>query len=635
MKRNVEDESSSSSDSSDDDLVGPSLDDTPSDFEKQKPLKKRKKKTIIDETKLIENIQFNEEYGYSYLQESNVSCVTLNPIDDSILIAGLKNGSVKFWRKKTSTGNEKSKDKDKDNKEGDTGQLEFIKQFSAHPQKEVSQLIIDSDGTRLASIAKNDSNVKIFDLVTLDMIQVVNLNFIPNTKSNYVSCWYKSGNINHLVINEQDTNRIHILNPDDDDTEIIKTIHRNRLNVISYNPKYQCIISSDMKGIIEYWTPQEENTPKSVQFKYKSETDLLEFAKSKSPPTCISFSPDFETFATISYPDNCIRLFDFKSGKLLKSYDESIKIYEKDEANIQLKLINAERKIFIDSPEDILEQRNIIFDESGKFLLFGTLQGIKILSLQTNKVIKILGTDDQLQLNLRFHQLLLSNKSSISNFSTEMLSSNNSILNSSLNKVPILISSAVNSDKIFLFNNLQTPRHNDIDFTIKPRVKKQTPIKENKSSKIILHTTSGDIKLKLFNDLAPKTTENFIKLCEKGYYNSTIFHRVIKDFMIQAGDPLGNGTGGESYWGGYLKDEFNSTLRHSKPFMVSMANSGPDTNGSQFFITTEKAPWLDNKHTIFAEVIDGFEAVKSIENTETDADDKPLDQVVLLSTSTE
>lgn len=635
MKRNVEEESSSSSDSSDDDLVGPSLNDTPSDLVKQKPLKKRKRKTIIDESKLIENIQFNEEYGSSYLQESNVSCIALNPTDDSILIVGLKNGSVNFWRKKTSTGDEESKAKDIDNKDPDTGQLEFIKQFSAHPQKEVSQLIIDNDGTRLASIAKNDSNVKIFDLVTLDMIQVVNLNFIPNTKSNYVSCWYKSGNINHIVVNEQDTNRIHILNPDDDDSEVIKTIHRNPLNVISYNSKYQCIVSADVKGIVEYWTLHEENTPKSVQFKYKSETDLLEFAKNKSPPSCISFSPDFEMFATVSYPDNCIRLFDFKSGKLLKSYDESIKIYEKKEANIQLKLINSERKLYIDNPEDILGQRNIIFDESGKFLLFGTLVGIKIISLQTNKVIKILGTDDQLQLNLRFLHLLLSNKSSISNFSMEMLSSNNSILISSLNKVPILICSAVNSDKIFLFNNLQESSHNDVDFTIKPKVKKQIPTKENKSSKIILHTTSGDIKLKLFNYLTPKTTENFIKLCEKGYYNSTIFHRVIKDFMIQAGDPLGNGTGGESYWGGYFNDEFNSLLRHSKPFMVSMANSGPNTNGSQFFITTEKAPWLDDKHTIFGEVTGGFEAVKSIENMETDADDKPLDQVVLLSTSVE
>ena len=632
MKRAVDEESSSSSDSSDDDLVGPSLSDIPSKFEKPQPVKKRKKKTIIDESKLIENIQFNEEYGDSYKQEANISCVALNPIDDSILINGLKNGAVKFWRKKTTTSDDKN---NKEDKEIDNGQLEFIKQFWAHPQKEISQLIIDIDGTRLASIAKNDSNVKIFDLATLDMIQVLKLNFIPCTKSNYVSCWYKSTNTNHLVIGEQDTNRIHILNPDDDNSEIIKTIHRNPLSAINYNPKYQCIISADIKGIVEYWTPQEENTPKSVQFKYKSETDLLEFVKNKSPPSCITFSPNLETFASISYPDNCIRLFDFKSGKLLKSYDESIKAYEKDETNIQLKLINSERKLYIDDPEDILKQRNIIFDESGKFLLFGSLLGIKILSLQTNKVVRVLGTSDQLQLNLRFHKLALSNKSTINNFSMEMLASNNSILNSTLNKIPILISSAVNSDKLYLFNTLQKSRHNDIDLTVKIKGKKQKHEAVNKSSKIILHTTLGDIKLKLFNELAPKTTENFIKLCEKGYYNSTIFHRVIKNFMIQAGDPLDNGTGGESYWGGYIKDEFNSLLRHSKPFMVSMANSGPNTNGSQFFITTEKAPWLDNKHSIFGEVTDGFEAVQSIENIETDSDDKPLDQIILLSTSLE
>jgi peptidylprolyl isomerase domain and WD repeat-containing protein 1 len=104
-----------------------------------------------------------------------------------------------------------------------------------------------------------------------------------------------------------------------------------------------------------------------------------------------------------------------------------------------------------------------------------------------------------------------------------------------------------------------------------------------------LHTTFGDISIRLFPDAAPKAVENFVTHARNGYYNNVIFHRVIRKFMIQTGDPLGDGTGGESIWGKEFSDEFSKSLRHDKPYTVSMANAGPGTNASQFFITTEKA----------------------------------------------
>ena len=116
-----------------------------------------------------------------------------------------------------------------------------------------------------------------------------------------------------------------------------------------------------------------------------------------------------------------------------------------------------------------------------------------------------------------------------------------------------------------------------------------------------LHTTKGDIRLKLFPDKAPLTVLNFINLSKRGFYNGLTFHRVIPNFMVQGGDPVGNGTGGPGY---KFKDEFSPDLKHSKPGILSMANAGPGTNGSQFFITHVPTPWLDGKHTIFGEVVD-------------------------------
>lgn len=145
----------------------------------------------------------------------------------------------------------------------------------------------------------------------------------------------------------------------------------------------------------------------------------------------------------------------------------------------------------------------------------------------------------------------------------------------------------------------------------------------------IIKTNMGTIEIELFADQTPKTVENFVGLAEKGYYNGIIFHRVIKDFMLQAGDPTGTGRGGESFWGGKFEDEFVSDLKHDTPGILSMANAGPNTNGSQFFITLVATPWLDGKHTVFGKVINGMDVVYAIGKVQTAAGDKPVDEIVM------
>lgn len=170
-----------------------------------------------------------------------------------------------------------------------------------------------------------------------------------------------------------------------------------------------------------------------------------------------------------------------------------------------------------------------------------------------------------------------------------------------------------------------------------------------------LETNQGEIKIKLFEKQAPITVENFIRLAKKKYYDGTIFHRVISDFMIQGGDPEGDGTGGESIWGHPFEDEFSDELFNLRG-ALSMANSGPNTNGSQFFIVQNKnmpkrfireldgagypkeiikaykqggTPWLDNRHTVFGQVIAGMDVVDKIAKVKKDANDKPIDDVII------
>ena len=137
------------------------------------------------------------------------------------------------------------------------------------------------------------------------------------------------------------------------------------------------------------------------------------------------------------------------------------------------------------------------------------------------------------------------------------------------------------------------------EFTLDPK----------KTYKAIMHTDKGDITLQLHTDKTPTTVNNFVFLAREGFYDDTIFHRVINDFMAQAGDPTGTGRGGPGY---RFRDEFHPSLKHDKPGVLSMANAGPGTNGSQFFITHVPTPWLDNKHSVFGQVVDGMDVLMSI-----------------------
>mmetsp|Transcript_8210 Transcript_8210/g.14194 ORF Transcript_8210/g.14194 Transcript_8210/m.14194 type:complete len:169 (+) Transcript_8210:247-753(+) len=147
---------------------------------------------------------------------------------------------------------------------------------------------------------------------------------------------------------------------------------------------------------------------------------------------------------------------------------------------------------------------------------------------------------------------------------------------------------------------------------------------------VSVETTIGTFTVELYYKHAPKTCKNFLELSKKGYYNNVVFHRIIKDFMIQGGDPTGTGRGGESIYGKKFEDEITRDLKHTGAGILSMANSGPGTNGSQFFITLSPTPWLDGKHTIFGRVYEGMEIIKRLGAMQTDRMDKPVHEVKIL-----
>ncbi|KAF2740913.1 peptidyl-prolyl cis-trans isomerase-like 1 [Polyplosphaeria fusca] len=150
------------------------------------------------------------------------------------------------------------------------------------------------------------------------------------------------------------------------------------------------------------------------------------------------------------------------------------------------------------------------------------------------------------------------------------------------------------------------------------------------ATEVALETTLGPLTVELYTDHAPKTCKNFSTLAQRGYYNDQVFHRIIPNFMIQGGDPTGTGRGGASIYGEKFEDEIDPGLKHSGAGILSMANSGPNTNGSQFFITLAPTPWLDGKHTIFGRVKTGMQVVKKLGLVKTDREDRPVEEIKLV-----
>ncbi|KAI8127393.1 peptidylprolyl isomerase domain and WD repeat-containing protein 1 isoform X2 [Lucilia cuprina] len=582
--------------------------------------KPKKKKVLPYEHVFLENLPDAECYEKSYMHRDVITHLVVTKTD--FVITASIDGHIKFWKKM---------------EEG----IEFVKHFRSHLMP-INSLSANAGGTLLCS-ASADKCAKVFDVINFDMINIIKLGFIPGC-----SCWIHSPGdaVQSLAISDKESNKIHIYDGQGNGEvlHVLDKLHLAPVIAICYNVPKDTAISVDRNGILEYWQNSKYDykfPQKHVTFDSKLDTSLFEFAKCKTLVTGLAVSNDGQRFATLS-TDRKVRVFKFQTGKLIRVFDEALSTYVQMQQtphalpNMEFgRRMAAERDL---EKSDFNMSNNILFDASDHFLLYPTLIGIKVINIETNRCVNILGKTD----NIRpLHIAMFQGKAKRvkAAITLEQEASENPALQNLAND-PTLFCTAYKKQRFYMYSRRLPSDLQDVDrdvFNEKPTKEDIIAVPEGQGTQrvyenVVLHTTMGDIHIKLFYKECPKTVENFCVHAKNGYYNNHIFHRVIKGFMIQTGDPTGTGTGGKSIWGHDFKDEFCSSLKHDRPYTVSMANAGPNTNGSQFFITVLPTPWLDNKHTVFGRVFKGMEVCQNICNSKTNPKtDKPYDDIKIIS----
>ncbi|XP_069348154.1 peptidylprolyl isomerase domain and WD repeat-containing protein 1 isoform X1 [Eulemur rufifrons] len=581
----------------------------------------KKRKVLEFERVYLDNLPSASMYERSYMHRDVITHVVCTKTD--FIITASHDGHVKFWKKI---------------EEG----IEFVKHFRSHLGI-IESIAVSSEGALFCSVG-DDKAMKVFDVVNFDMINMLKLGYFPG-QCEWIYC--PGDAISSVAASEKSTGKIFIYDGrgDNQPLHIFDKLHTSPLTQIRLNPVYKAVVSSDKSGMIEYWTgpPHEYKFPKNVSWEYKTDTDLYEFAKCKAYPTSICFSPDGKKIATIG-SDRKVRIFRFLTGKLMRVFDESLSMFtELQQMRQQLPDMEFGRRMAVErelEKVDAVRLINIVFDETGHFVLYGTMLGIKVINVETNRCVRILGKQE----NIRVMQLALFQgiaKKHRAATTIEMKASENPVLQN-IQADPTIVCTSFKKNRFYMFTKREPEDTKSADsdrdvFNEKPSKEEvmaatQAEGPKRVSDSAIIHTSMGDIHIKLFPVECPKTVENFCVHSRNGYYNGHTFHRIIKGFMIQTGDPTGTGMGGESIWGGEFEDEFHSTLRHDRPYTLSMANAGSNTNGSQFFITVVPTPWLDNKHTVFGRVTKGMEVVQRISNVKVNPKtDKPYEDVSIIN----
>ncbi len=381
---------------------------------------------------------------------------------------------------------------------------------------------------------------------------------------------------------ENDSSKIFVYDGRGDATspplKVIDNIHMKPVTFMVYNPTLRVVVSGDAGGMLEYWSGPKDDYefPKGrVMFESKLDTDLFELAKNKTHVLNMTVSPNGQFLATFA-ADKKVRIFRFLSGKLYCVIDESLTHYMEMQKVKQLfPAMEFNRKVSTEKDlerADMLRYNNIVFDKTSNFVAYASLAGIKVVNIFTNKGARVLGRPENMRfLNLSLFQGLVRAGASAAT-TAEVHASENPGMDDGVVD-PTLAACAYKKNRFYLFTRRSPRDTSSVDaerdvFNEKPS--KEDIIAASTEEKgtprlfeqATIHTSVGDMQLQLFPRECPKTVENFCVHAKNGYYNGHLFHRCIKQFMIQTGDPTGIGTGGESIWGGEFEDEFHPKLRY-------------------------------------------------------------------------
>jgi peptidylprolyl isomerase domain and WD repeat-containing protein 1 len=416
--------------SDDDDDFGPAL---PSSA----PKKKRRK--LPYEKLYVAALPTASRYFKSLMHRDQLCFSTFTPYTDFLITSSI-DGVVKFWKK-------------------NFGGIEFVKEFKAH-DAEIQSVSVSADGRSFATTG-TDNTVKIFDVVTFDLLAVLNMEYAPKAV-----CWVhgRGASFPLLAVSSEDNYWIRIYDGRGENQEplqTLKNIHRMPVSLMAYNNAYDCVISVDQGGMVEYWRPSETYEKPDNVFKMKSSTNLFEFKKSKCVPSTLTISPTGHQFATFSFPDRKIRVFDFASGKLHRTYDESIEtitdMQQVGNAPQQLEDIEFGRRIGIERELDnplIRARMNVIFDETGNFILYGSMYGVKVINTLTNRVVKMYGQEETFRpLYLTLYQGQPEKKGVVT---VEMAASENPLLQEAEARDAMLVTTGSGKVRFYMFTNDNT-----------------------------------------------------------------------------------------------------------------------------------------------------------------------------------
>lgn len=611
-----------------------------------------KTRTLEHEATYLDALPSAQLYEHSFMHRDAV-LHTLVLSGSDLIVTASACGQVKFWRKQPNG-------------------VEFVKLFKAHVGPVIC-LCASNDGTRVATCG-SDKTVKVFDVLTFDICDMARLPYYPCTA---VLARSKGASVTVLAVSDRHSPSVWLYNADrvsDPPLGEVK-VHNASVLVMAYNAAMDTIISGDAKGMLEYWSTDASRAfgppPTAVSFEFKLETDLFALAKGRTMPTSIAVDSKGQHFVVTS-TDCAIRVFAFARGKLTRVYNDAPSEYEKDAAAYGLEADEMARRLSLE--KDIVDARikslnefitpdatsattpvqsasrfvipaaNAVFDDSGHFLLFPSVLGIKVLNIHTNVARRVLGRvepDRFLSVALYqgvpkvLSQLALAKDSSAMSLPVSASAE-------APKADPTVVCTAYQRNRFFLFSRREPaddagasrdafnepPSREDIKLA---EAHAKAVKRATLAASAIIHTTLGDIHVELFRDETPKAVENFCGLSRKNLYNGNIFHRVIKGFMVQTGDyENSDGTGGHSIFEQDFEDEITAR-RFDRPGLLAMANAGPNTNGSQIFVTCAPCSWLDKKHTIFGVVTKGLDTVRAIENVKVDKEDRPFEDVKIVS----